>query len=237
MSDQNNAAIVEQPTPAIEESKPTEPSAEAQAQPAEQAEESTAKRQSGAEKRINRLIRERAELRAKAEYLERALQDRNPQRENGESVDPKLDIDELVNRKFEERERQSQIKSVEAKRDSIFAQAAKDGDFDADDFLESTVVTPVMAEAILESDAASKVVKYLYNNPEEAERIAELSAARQAVEIGKLEAKLSAAPAPAKKSGAPAPIKPVGGKSTVSNEYRPDMTDAEYREWRKSAKK
>jgi len=231
-------AIVEQPAPVVEEPKTTETSAEVQAPPAEQAEDSTAKRQTGAEKRINRLIRERAELRAKAEYLERALNERSPQREASESDDKTVDIDELVERKFAERERQGQVKSIEAKRDNIFAEAAKGGDFDADDFLESTVVTPVMAEAILESDAAPKVVKFLYNNPEEAERIAELSPARQAVEIGKLEAKLSAAPAPAKKSGAPAPITPVGGNKSKSDGYHENMTQAEYEEWRnKTAKR
>jgi len=234
MSDTNTAAaIVDQQAPVVvEEPKATETPAEAAAQPAEQAEDSTEKRQSGAEKRINRLIRERAELRAKAEYLERALQDRTPKAEGSESKE--VDIDELVNRKFAERERQGQVKSIEAKRDDIFAKAAKDGDFDAEDFLESTTITPVMAEAILDSDLAPKVVKFLYKNPEEAERIAELSPARQAVEIGKLEAKLSAAPAPAKKSGAPAPISPMAGKTVTQNEYRADMSDAEYAKWRKS---
>ena len=234
MSTEN--AIVEQQAPVVEEPKATEKPAEEVAQPAEQAEDSTAKRHTGAEKRINRLIRERAELRAKAEYLERALNDRSPKQEAGESDANSVDIDELVNRKFAERERQSQVKSIEAKRDDIFAKAAKDGDFDAEDFLESTVVTPVMAEAILDSDLAPKVVKFLYNNPEEAERIAELSPARQAVEIGKLEAKLSST-APAKKSGAPAPITPIAAKASSSNEYRDDMSDAEYAKWRRENSK
>jgi hypothetical protein len=51
------------------------------------------------------------------------------------------------------------------------------------------------------------------------------------VEIGKLEAKLSAAPAPAKKSGAPAPISPVAGNKSGSIEYSPDMSPDEYKKW------
>jgi len=234
MSNENAAVAAELKPQETEVKAEATDNADVQAQPAEQPEETTEKRRTGAEKRITRLIRERAELKAKAEYLERALNERTPKAEG--QPDEKANVRELVEKELAERERQSQLKSVEAKRDRIFSEASKDGDFDSDDFLESTVITPVMAEAILDSDLAPKIVKYFYANPEEAERIADLSAARQAAEIGKLELKLNA-PTVVKKSGAPAPIKPVSGGSTKQQGYREDMSDAEYAEWRKSAKK
>ena len=74
--------------------------------------------------------------------------------------------------------------------------------------------TPTMMQAIIESDAGPQVAYYLAQNPAEAARIASLSPASQAREIGKLEDRVTK---PAKASSAPEPIKPVGSRSQVSD--------------------
>lgn len=113
-----------------------------------------------------------------------------------------------------ERNQQSQAK-LAATTDRIYAQAEKIEGFDRDDF-DSLPITPTIASVLIESDIAPQMMAHLAANPDEVDRIGALSPARQAVELGKLEVKLSAAPV--KPSKAPAPITPVGtrGKSSVS---------------------
>lgn len=91
-------------------------------------------------------------------------------------------------------------------------------------------IPDLMADAILDSDCRVKLAVHLTENPDEAKRIASLSPARQASEIGKLEAKLTAPPAPKKQSQTPAPITPVGGKSSVVTRdlYDPKISTSDY---------
>jgi hypothetical protein len=131
---------------------------------------------------------------------------------------------------------------------------------DAQDILETSEspLTNSMRDAIHASDAPARIAVHLAQNPEEAQRIAALPSAKQAVEIGKLDARfatsttkpngagatsaaagqagtiasaaLAAARAPSK---APAPINPVGGKVASAD----DMPDAKanpdkWMEWR-----
>jgi hypothetical protein len=232
MTDQELAPVVadEAPKTPEAEQKPTEV-AEVTPEPAQETEESReAKRQAKLDRRFANMTRKLYEARAELEAERRY---RNQPQPAEEAV---TDVDEIVERKLAEREAQSRQKALEAKRETIFAKAEKDAGFDREDFLESTPVTSVMAEAILESDLADKIVKHLYSNQEEAERISNLSPARQAVEIGKLEVKLSS-PAPVKKSGAPAPITPIAAKTASLNDYRDDMSDAEFAKWRREQSK
>ena len=75
-------------------------------------------------------------------------------------------------------------------------------------------ITNVMADTIRASDVGPDVAYYLGTNIKEAERIARLPPIIQAKEIGKIEAKLAADPAPSKKaSSAPDPIKPVTNRA------------------------
>jgi hypothetical protein len=73
---------------------------------------------------------------------------------------------------------------------------------------------------------------YLVNNPKEAERIATLSPARQAAELGKIEAKFPSAVKDVAVSKAPAPIKPIGSHGSASKTPE-QMTDKEFADWRK----
>jgi hypothetical protein len=115
-------------------------------------------------------------------------------------------------------------KSLTEKTESIYAKAERLPGFDREAFDELPITRP-LAEAIIEADAPERVMAFLASNPEEVERIAALSPARQAAEVGRLEAKLAAAP---KVSNAPQPIKPIGTRGTASNNDPEHMSQAEY---------
>lgn len=85
------------------------------------------------------------------------------------------------------------------------------------------------AMSVLESDLAAQLTYYFGKNPDELERINNLSPFATAREIGKLEAKLSSEPKKQiKQSDAPDPIKPLGAsKATVTPDVT-KMTDAEW---------
>lgn len=70
-------------------------------------------------------------------------------------------------------------------------------------------ITPLMGEAILESDNSQDLLYYLGTHVEEAKRISALSPTASLRELGKIEAKLAIKA----KSSAPEPISPIGGKA------------------------
>lgn len=85
--------------------------------------------------------------------------------------------------------------------------------------------------AIVESDVGPALLYHLAKNPDEADRIADLSPTRQIAELGKLEAKVSM---PAKKTtSAPAPASTTTGGRTASKDLS-KMTQDEYEAHRKS---
>lgn len=84
-------------------------------------------------------------------------------------------------------------------------------------------ITTVMAQTIQASELGPDVAYYLGTNPKEAERISRLPAFLQAKEIGKLEAKVSAAPPAKRSTTAPAPITPVSARASGNPSY--DTTD------------
>ena len=124
---------------------------------------------------------------------------------------------------------------------------------DAQEILETSdsPLTNAMRDAIHASDAPARIAVHLAQNPDEAQRIAALSSAKQAVEIGKLDARFatkpngagatsaaagtiaSAAAAARAPSKAPAPINPVGGK-VASADDEPDAKNQadKWMEWR-----
>ena len=93
------------------------------------------------------------------------------------------------------------------------------------------MVSPIMAEAIMESDLGIDLLYYLGKNPKEAAKIAELSPVAQARAIFKLESKVGAQVAPPK-SQAPAPVKPVRGGSAAPTKSPSQMSMAEYAAYR-----
>lgn len=84
-------------------------------------------------------------------------------------------------------------------------------------------ITDVMAAAIKASEKGPDVAYYLGTNPKEAARIARLTPYAQAMELGKVEAKLAADPPVKKTTAAPDPIKPVAARKSTSGVV--DTTD------------
>jgi hypothetical protein len=150
-------------------------------------------------------------------------------------------VDALTDWKLEQRERatakdrqQQQAQTLTQKTEGIYAEAEKLKGFDREAFDELPLTKPIV-EALIDAEAPAQLMHYLVANPAEVERIAKLSPARQAAEIGKLEAK--AAASPAKSSSAPAPIKPLASGSGSGPQNPEDMSMAEYEKWREKQRR
>jgi len=115
-----------------------------------------------------------------------------------------------------------------------FSKTHKDYEAVVTPFVEDDLGTfsEVARLAIVESDLGPQVLYHLANNPEDADRLANLSPTQQVKELGRLELKLSI---PAKdKSKAPSPPSHERGNRNAAHGYSDNMSDAEYREWRKT---
>lgn len=228
------AVASETPNPevALDNKATVTPEADTQAA----SEESTAEPKSFTQEELNEIVKkEKARAEAKAERrVLRALEglkppqapqqqyqapvDTRPTRFNGENDDAYLD--RLTDWKLDQRERassqqraQEQTKTLADKTERMYAEAAKVPGFDREDF-DALPLTPILAQALVESDQGAKLMAHMSANPDEVARIATLSPARQAAEIGKLEARVASAP---KTSKAPAPISPVGSRGSAAN--------------------
>lgn len=117
---------------------------------------------------------------------------------------------------------QEQAQKLAQTTEQIYAKAQAVPGFDRESFDELPLTKPIV-EALIESDQAPQLMAYMAAHPEDVARIAGMSPARQAAELGKLEAKLAATP-PVKTSKAPDPITPIGsGKTPVHDLASADM--------------
>ena len=162
--------------------------------------------------------------------------DSRPQREAYQDYEQYLEAltDWKADQKIRESEtrrqgqsREEQIRQYQANVQREYqgrVEAARTKYEDFDDLVSdpSLPITVPMAQVIAESEMGPDIAYYLAKNRPDAERIARLSPARAAIELGKIEAKLASAPAPKAPSKAPAPIEPVGGTSNVPNSPDPD---------------
>lgn len=128
-------------------------------------------------------------------------------------------------------ERQAQTQRATAtKTEQIYTEAAKQPGFDRDAF-DELPLTPVIAQTIIDSDLAPQLMAHMASHPDDVDRIAKLSPARQAAELGKLEARLSVVK---QTKEAPAPIRIVSGSGTVHNNGDPSkMSMDDYMAMRK----
>lgn len=167
--------------------------------------------------------------------------DGEPKREQFDSYETFIEAraewkaEQKVNAKLAERDQKSQVdtqrREAEQRAES-FRTRTKELAKDIADFDEvmaeatGTADTPVsrlLAEPVNECENPAAVLYHLAKNPDEAERIASLSGAKQAREIWALDQKLKAMPIK-KPSSAPAPINPVGGKAGAADD-EPDAND------------
>lgn len=92
-------------------------------------------------------------------------------------------------------------------------------------------VTTVGARFIQESEKGPQVAYWLSQNRADAARIASLDPLTQAYELGRIEARISSAPAARKVSQAPAPVPKVAGGANAGAKDPSSMSMAEYAEW------
>lgn len=215
----------------------------------------------GVQKRIDRAVRQKYEAEARAKVLEERLaaiearQARSPSN-NQEDVEPTIDkfdnFDDYVAAKatyiakhqiesaFGAREQhmaaaqsaaeQARIAETWGKR--IIQATAELPDFEEVIASSDLPMTPVMRQAIMESDVGPRLAYYLATHPDEAVKVAEMSGTRAITALGRIEERLSANKQTTKATDAPAPITPVGTRSTVKKDPG-KMSDAEYEKWRK----
>ena len=106
---------------------------------------------------------------------------------------------------------------------------------DFDEVIEAPVFSPTMRSVLLQSDNGPEVAYFLGKpeNRDQAEKIRNLPASRQAYEIGKLESNLLLAKKTKKVPGAPAPINPVGMGGGGREKDPSEMTTEEWMAWDK----
>lgn len=179
----------------------------------------------------------RAEKRATAAYKEalasvtqssaQAARTSTPQRSDYTSdsdwIDAKVELG------LAQRESERNAEKLTSSTERIYSNAEKIEGFDREAF-DDLPLTAEIARALVESDVAPALMAYLVNNPQEVDRMAKLSGARQAAEIGKLEVKLENA---VKKSSVPAPVSPIGAKGASTSKMQ-DMSFADYKKHRVS---
>ncbi len=186
-------------------------------------------------------------LKVTEELVTRSKPQTDPQpRGNGEAKEPKRDdfesyeayvearaewrADRKVDERLKKRDEEQQHRTAAEKqqeRAAAFRKRTEELAKEMPDFRDvlaeatadpESAVSRLHAEPVDECENPAAVLYHLAKNPDEAERIASLPAAKQAREIWALDARLKSG-APAKQpSKAPAPINPVGGKTVKGDE-------------------
>jgi hypothetical protein len=113
-------------------------------------------------------------------------------------------------------------------------------DFDGGKKLSDLIVNQPgaqqMANIILNEEDGPLIAHHLTENPKEATRIARLTGAQQAIEMGRISARLSAKALP-KITTAPEPLKTVGGRSSAASPDPEKMSFAQFKAFREKGNK
>lgn len=228
MSDESQVdAVAVEPVPEQEETAPLE-SVENEAPEQEQ------EPKTFTQEEVDALVAKRL---AKSErHLRRELQQQaaaEQPRYQPSSEPPKPDqfqsandyVDALADWKAEQKIAEREFKQQQTKVESSYADREETARDKYHDFQDVVYLSPseggpaiseFMAAAIKDSEMGPEIAYHLGKNVAESKRIYALNPLAQAREIGRIEAKLSANPAPVKKvSSAPEPIKPVTPRSTT----------------------
>lgn len=235
MSSEAVSTVLVETTPEVTPAVPVVEAPETEVEAPKTEDEQKPEKKDGFQKAIDRQTRKFYEQKARADSLEAQLRQNNSgsqipaPNQNAEPDRSKFESDVDYNRALiqheakkiaaetiaesRHREQAQAIKNVWDKDVAAVRKTSEDFDEVLQDFLSSPHLTPAVDKAILASERPAAISEYLGRNEDEAARIAGLSDFRAAIEIGKIELKLTAAPGPAKKvSAAPAPIVPIAGK-------------------------
>jgi hypothetical protein len=182
-----------------------------------------ARQNKGVGKRINELTKEKHDERRRREAVERELselratlstpaQTQTPAQQDTQApasgkptlescdFDPEVLAERMADWKLDQRDRQAaENKQKETHQQRLRsyqerADAFADENPDYAERVESLKLTPIMDQAIFETELEPQIAYYLATNPGEVERIAQLTPAGQVRAIAKLEDKLSAPP-------------------------------------------
>ncbi len=238
------------------------------AKPAEEAEVTppVVKKKGGFQKKIDKLTRRVEEAEARAARAEAGNDTKTPAAQPKKDADGKPTPDSFethaefvealtdwkVSQKLGEKDQQVATERQKAQREEALVKwnerkaAATVAHPDFDEVVENADVTvsPAMTQAIVESDLGAEIAYYLGKNPDEANRIAKLSASAALREMGKIEARLEntaekketppaekAAPKPSVK---PKPVAPVNGTAKTATKDPDEMNFQEFKQWRTS---
>lgn len=205
----------------------------------------------GVGKRINELTREKYEQQRRAEALEAQLSQMQqlmqqtvqppPQAQQGVPTLEQFDYDQNAymqamiqygmqeeRRRWEGEQQQRQIMQAQQEKGRSFQAKIEAFDKEVPGGWQQAVsapvnYTPVMLDAIQESDIGPRIGYYLSQHLEEANRISALSPTAQAKAIGRLEEKLSQVPQKKTTTQAPAPA-PVAHSAAPLKKNAADMT-------------
>lgn len=231
-------APAESGTPAVQDTEKQAPSAKPEGEkPEEVTPEQAAKREGRRfERKLDKAYRRAAEAQARAELLEKRLAELEQPKASA-TGEPKLeqfdDIEKYatakaeyaksqVSKEFEARQREGSQKQEQTRLQSAWEARIEEGSDKYDDWAETVgelqPTTPWVV-ALMDESNGHDIAHYLGKHLDEAKRIQALNPVAQIREIGKLSAKLIAAPEkPKAPSKAPAPITPLTGAAPAISE-------------------
>lgn len=208
------------------------PAAPAAPEPAESAPEEPKEPAKTAwwQKRIDELTRARHEAERKAERLEREAAGRQPQQTDPQQPPANLtdaQIEERATALAAQREYQKAVTRTIDSGNTKYGEAA---------FIAScnTLASlganeqPAFMQAVTDLDHGADILHHLGANPELAARVMAMPPVRMAMELARLEGKITAPPPPKPVSKAPAPITPVEGGVSLSDDVDPDADGARW---------
>lgn len=193
------------------------------------------KKKHWAHERIDQLTAQRREAERQVEYWKAKAE----QKVDFDSLDYEEGIAErvrLASRKEQYETAQSTASQLAEEAFSYRESEAREkyADYDAVTRNPNVPITPDMAEVIRDSDAGPDLAYHLGKNPQEAMRIAQMSPTRRAVEMGRLEARVTAPKAAPKQP--PAPVSPVSAIAAGGSKDPGNMSMSEYIAWRAAQK-
>lgn len=229
-------AIDETSAPSTEQQTEADKPSEASAETGDKSGDDTAEKpeKNWASDRIKELTRKRREAERRAERAEQRLKEAQSTDLDG------LEYEDQIAERTIRRSRQETLENERTAAQELAWEAFSEGenlarakyaDYDAVTRNPNVPITGEIVELAMDSDVGPELVYHLGKNPQEAARIAALPPKRQAVEIGRLEARLTA-PKPVI-APPPDPVTPISGGGSAQAQKDPSkMSMSEYVAWR-----
>lgn len=196
--------------------------------------------------RRNAYMRAQQELQDGRQSLDTQQPAAEPQREDFKDYESYLEARAVfrakaeIQKEIQERDRTRTVSLYQSRADEMVAAGNEQfPDFDAkiNEAVQAGLITPRsdLHFALLESDSGAVLAYHLATHPKEARALSAMSPLKRAMEIGRLEERLTAKQSAAAPSSAPAPIKPVSGSGGPTQKDEAKMSDAEWFRMRQKA--